>query len=221
VILVYDPETERCCTALLSLFYYQQNLTHLHLRLCVLQNTIGVELVRRCLGNPEIVWISLFKEKNKKEKLFPISFGAVKVLPNLCCAPVILLRSTCFRKAPFTETQGWNAEIDAGCSLDWREVGSSSVHESASLEVMARLLPCPPRDTAIQQAEKPASFISPHSFCPSQAAGGDEIAQLSSCLFFAAKWKWAQWLSCRQALPWLCPFKSKYLQFSKSKVQVQ
>lgn len=108
-----------------------------------------------------------------------------------------------------------NAGIGAGCSLDPKELSGSSQNESGLLEMMARLLPCPTYDTAIQEAENPTSLINPCSLCPSSSGWGRWDCS-AACFFLPSGNRPYVFLAGR-----LCPFKSKHLQFSKSKVEVQ
>lgn len=94
-----------------------------------------------------------------------------------------------FQKAPFTETQGWECRSQHRCSSGWREVGSSSLCDSACWKWQPG--PCfvlPMTQQSQRQSWRKSQHHSQaHVLCAHpQVAGRDEIAWLSSCLFFSS-----------------------------------
>lgn len=90
-----------CCTGLFSLFYQEQNVTHLHLRLCY-KTPWEQSFSQNCPRHPRSIQNSLTFLMS-----FPISFGVMKVWPTLNWPPIISLTPTSSWKALFTETPGW------------------------------------------------------------------------------------------------------------------
>lgn len=152
----------------------------------------------------------------RRQKAVSDQFWCCEGIPQFMLCTHISLRPTYFQKTPFTEQE---CRGQHGAPWDGESQHQLSAWLSL-LEMTARLLLCPSHDTAISEAilRKSQHHSQAHVLCAHlQVAGRYEIAWLSSCLFFSAKWKWTQLLSCRPDLPWLCSFKSKHLQFSKSK----
>lgn len=154
---------------------------HLHLRLCVLQNTVGAEVVRNCLGSPVIIQNSLFSFffffKEGGEKAVSNQFWCCEGVPQFMLCTHHFTQTHMFSKSPIHRNKGMEIRDLGmqGSALVLLGMQRRQQHFSpwlSLLEMTARLLLCPSHDTAISEAiseEKSASFTSPCSLCPSSS----------------------------------------------------
>lgn len=134
-----------CCTGLFSLLYQEQNVTHLHLRLCVAEHHGNRALYKIALGQQ--VERSYFLNVLSSQLRCHESFAYFMLGTHFST-------QTQFKKHRSQKPQNVNVETGAGSEhLCTRQMSRSSVPDSVVLEMMATLLPCPLDDTTNEGAK--------------------------------------------------------------------